>query len=85
MFRPREKAAVVDRQSAEKGAEKEGRERIFSAAADAGRRAIGSISIRACGIRYRLIAAVAWMRSIARLSIISLMAENKKRPRMRRR
>ncbi|WP_175748500.1 hypothetical protein [Burkholderia pyrrocinia] len=29
MFRPREKAAAADRQSAEKGAGKEGRERIF--------------------------------------------------------
>ena len=35
MFRPREKAAAADRQSAEKGAGKEGRERIFAAAAAA--------------------------------------------------
>ncbi|WP_162631692.1 hypothetical protein [Burkholderia sp. JP2-270] len=85
MFRPREKAGGAIRQSAEKEAGKVGRERIFAAAADDERRAIDGVSIRACGIRYRSIAAAAGMRSIARPSVISLMAENKKRPRMRRR
>jgi len=84
MFRPREKAGGVIRQALKGDARKVGRERISAAAADDDRRALGGVSIRACGVRWRSIAAVAGMRSIARPSVISLIAENKKRPRMRR-
>jgi len=83
MFRPREKAGGVIRQELKGDAGKVGRERI-SAAADDDRRALGGVSIRACGVRWRSIAAVAGMRSIARPSVIYLIAENKKRLRMRR-